>query len=267
MSKLTFDAKKVAPQSAFETIPAGRYKLAITASEVKPSTKAGGTLLNLEITVVEGDFKGRKVFDRLNIKNASAKAQEIAQQQLSAICHAIGVYQFADSAELHNKVFEGKIGLEPARFDEETKTQYDARNNFKGAFLTEGGATSVATSAPGWVKPAAETPPATGKPPAPGKKTAPPPVTPPPAAKPDAREFYVYVGEESHEKTGDDIREMLAEGMPADTPVCLQAESDKGWKTIADFGLDKPNVPEAPAAVEMPPAPAAKKPAPWLKKK
>src|SRR4051812_29366677 len=112
MSKLTFNAKAVAPQQVFDPIPKGWYLLAITASELKPTKGEGGQALNCEFTVLEGEFKGRKVFDRFNIKNKSKKAEEIGQQQLSAICHAVGVFVVEDSSQLHNKPFQGKIGLE-----------------------------------------------------------------------------------------------------------------------------------------------------------
>lgn len=272
MAKLSFNAKNVAPQAAFDTVPKGWYLVTITASDVVPTKKtAGGLMLSLEFTIMDGEFKGRKVFDRINTKNASAKATEIGQQQLSAICHATGVFQLTDSAELHGKPFEAKIGLEEARKAEDG-TEYEARNTYKGCRIPEGGVTSGATATPGWVKPAAaaETPAPAGKktPPAsPGKKPAPPAPAAEAKVAPDEREFFVFVDPDTHEKTGDEIREMLADGMPEDTPVCLAEESENGWKTVADFGLDKPNVAEEAASAATPPPPAGKKVAPWLKKK
>ena len=51
--------------------------------------------------MLDGPYKGRKLFDRLNLVNANPVTVEIAQRTLSAICHATGRMQVQDSEELH----------------------------------------------------------------------------------------------------------------------------------------------------------------------
>src|SRR4051794_10388841 len=99
---LSFDASGVAPRSAFDIIPDGWYRAWITESEMKPTTK-GGEYLQLVWEILDGEHKGRKVWDRLNLKNASQAAVDIAQQTLSAICHATGVMRIANTGQLHGK--------------------------------------------------------------------------------------------------------------------------------------------------------------------
>ena len=70
----------------------------IVASEMRPTKDGGGQYLWLELDVLEGPLAGRKLFDRLNLVNASAQTVEIAQRTLSAICHATGRMQVQDSA-------------------------------------------------------------------------------------------------------------------------------------------------------------------------
>lgn len=268
MAKLNFNANNVDPQKPLDPIPTGWYPAMIVESELKPTKDTKGTMLALTWEVVDGEYKGRKVFDRLNIKNANKQAEEIAAGQLSAICHATGVMQVKDSAELHNKPLQIRVIKRAA------SEQYDESNEVKAYKPLEGGPSAAPAgaggAAPAWAgkKPGA-TPPPAGKtpPPAPGKaKSAPPPPTPAPEPEPDLRAFYVYVEGESLEKSGDEIREMLAEGMPEDTPVVLTDESSDGWKTVADYGLNEPNVPATPATTPPPaPAPAGKTP-PWKKK-
>jgi hypothetical protein len=97
-----FNANDVEPNTPFEPLPAGKYLAAITASEMK-STKAGdGSYLELEFTVLEGDCKDRKVWDRLCINHPNDLTQKIARGNLSAICRAVGVMQPKDSVDLHN---------------------------------------------------------------------------------------------------------------------------------------------------------------------
>ncbi len=97
-----FNANEVEPTTAFEPLPAGKYLAAITASEIKPTKKGDGSYLQLEFTVLEGDCKGRKVWDRLCINHPNDLTQKIARGNLSAICRAVSVMQPGDSVELHN---------------------------------------------------------------------------------------------------------------------------------------------------------------------
>ena len=246
---LTFDASTVAPAVPLEAFPAGDYNVAITDGEVKPTADGSGQRFAFELTVLEGDFKGRKVWDGLNIKNKSAQAQEIAHQQLSAICHATGVIKISNVGELLNKPFVAKIGFEGQRTDGD-KT-YDARNTFKGA-KPAGGAVAgapAASSAPKWAKKdASAAPAAPAKPAAPGAPKG-PPKPPAPAAKKDDRKFFAYVNEETQGPLPAD--EALA--LPAETMVCLEGTED--WKPVSEF---KP-------AEAAPVKPAGKTP-PWAKK-
>src|SRR5262245_60959552 len=97
-----FNAGNVEPTIEFEAIPAGKYLAMITDSEVKPTKNGSGTYLQLTFQVVEGQYKGRFVWARLNLQNPNATAVQIARAELSAICRAVGVMTPGDSAELHN---------------------------------------------------------------------------------------------------------------------------------------------------------------------
>ena len=50
--------------------------------------------------------------ERINLVNKSPKAVEIAQRQLSQICHAVGVLRVTDSAELHNRPMIAHLDIE-----------------------------------------------------------------------------------------------------------------------------------------------------------
>ena len=97
-----FNANEVEPSVAFEPVPAGKYLAAITASEMKATKKGDGSYLQLEFTILDGDGKGRKVWDRLCITHPNQQTVKIARGNLSAICRAVGVMQPKDSVELHN---------------------------------------------------------------------------------------------------------------------------------------------------------------------
>ncbi len=97
-----FDANEVEPSADFEPIPAGKYEAVITESEMK-ATKAGtGHYLQLTLQVIEGEFKNRFLWARLNLDNPNATAVQIARAELSAICRAVGVMSPNDSTDLHD---------------------------------------------------------------------------------------------------------------------------------------------------------------------
>ena len=97
-----FDANKVEPATPFEPIPAGKYLTVISASEMKPNKAGTGQFLELMFTIVEGEYKNRQVWSRLNLENPNELAMKIAQAELSALCRAVGVLTPNDSVELHN---------------------------------------------------------------------------------------------------------------------------------------------------------------------
>lgn len=106
-----FDASQVEPSVALQPIPAGPYIAIVTESEMK-ATKAGdGRYLQLTFQIIEGEYKGRLVWARLNLENPNQTAVEIARAELSAICRAVGVMKPSDSAALHNIPLEITVGL------------------------------------------------------------------------------------------------------------------------------------------------------------
>ena len=97
-----FNANDVDPNVAFEPIPAGDYLAVVVATETKPTKNGSGEYLQLEMEVLDGPHKGRKVWDRLMLKHTNSQTVAIARSTLSALCRAVGVMQPRDSVELHN---------------------------------------------------------------------------------------------------------------------------------------------------------------------
>jgi len=106
-----FNANEVDPNFAFEAIPAGRYLAVITDSEMKPTKSGGGQYLQFTFQIIEGEYKGRLIWSRLNLDNPNATTVKIARAELSAICRAVGVLAPKDSVELHNIPLVITVGL------------------------------------------------------------------------------------------------------------------------------------------------------------
>jgi hypothetical protein len=97
-----FDAEQVEPNVDFGAVPAGRYEVMMTESEWQDNSRGTGRFLKLTFQILEGEFKGKPLWDRLNLDNPSEKAVQIAKGSLSAICRAVGVTRPKDTSELHS---------------------------------------------------------------------------------------------------------------------------------------------------------------------
>ena len=67
-----FDASTVEPATDFDPIPAGKYLGVISDSEFKPTKSGNGNFLELTFEVLEGEYKGRRLWSRLNLDNPNA---------------------------------------------------------------------------------------------------------------------------------------------------------------------------------------------------
>ena len=97
-----FNANNVEPASDFDPIPAAKYAAVITNSEFKPTKNGSGNYLELTFQVIEGQYKNRLLWARLNLEHQNEMTAKISRGQLAAICQAVGIMTPKDSAELHN---------------------------------------------------------------------------------------------------------------------------------------------------------------------
>ena len=65
-----------------------------------------------------GRSRAGTLYDQLNLINPNPTAEEIAQRTLSAICHAVGKLQVADSEELHFQPLLVRVAVKPNGYNE-----------------------------------------------------------------------------------------------------------------------------------------------------
>lgn len=152
----TYDVNEL-PQgnSNYDTLPPGWYSANITAAELKPTKDGSGQYIKVRYDITGPSHQGRVVFGNLNIKNASAKAEEIGRTELGNLMRAIGLAKVTDTDQLIGGSLSIKLDVRAAT------DQYAAQNEVKGFKAITGSAPTFATaSAPAQ---AAAAPEASGK--------------------------------------------------------------------------------------------------------
>ena len=158
----TFDANDL-PQGnggTYEPLPPGWYTATITAAELKPTKDGSGQYIKVRYDITGPTHQGRVVFGNLNIKNASAKAEEIGRMALGSLMRAIGLARVTDTDQLIGGVLQIKLDVRAAT------EQYPAQNEVRGFKAITGSAptfaspaASTAASAPAAAAPAKAAPP------------------------------------------------------------------------------------------------------------
>ena len=144
----TFDASSVEPSSNYDVLPPGKYLGQIVASEMRATKDGTGQYLYLEVDILEGQYAGRKLFDRLNLVNANPDTVEIAKRTLSSICRAVGKLQVSNSEQLHLVPMTLDVRVRPP------KGMYGESNSIR--YLPRGGASATASPpAPSFTPPSA----------------------------------------------------------------------------------------------------------------
>lgn len=131
----TFDASSVEPMSNYDVLPPAKYLVQIIFSEMRPTKDGRGQYLYLELDVLEGQYAGRKLFDRLNLVNTNPDAVQIAQRTLSSLCRAVGKLQVNNSEQLHLIPLIADVRVRPPSggYGESNSMRYLPRSGAPGA--------------------------------------------------------------------------------------------------------------------------------------
>jgi hypothetical protein len=85
-----FDARTVAPRQGGSAHPPGMFPFTITNTYLQENKEKTGAMLVVEMSSDVGSIE-----NRYNVINPSPDAVRIANEQLSALCHAVNIYQVA----------------------------------------------------------------------------------------------------------------------------------------------------------------------------
>jgi hypothetical protein len=145
----SFNAAENEKMGDFSAIPADDYVAKIVNSEMKETKNKDGHYLQLNFQVIDGEFNGRMIFERLNIQNKNSQTVEIAQKTLATICELCNVDLLDDSEQLHGVPMVIRVTVK------EATAQYSEQNEIKGYESYDGqpiaastGASNVGTANP-----------------------------------------------------------------------------------------------------------------------
>jgi len=140
----TFDVNEL-PQGNggnYDPLPPGWYSASITAADLKPTKDGSGQYIKVRYDITGPSHQGRVVFGNINIRNASAKAEEIGRQQLGEIMRATGIGRVTDTDQLIGLALQIKLDIRAA------DGQYAAQNEVRGFKSASGSAPAMPTAAP-----------------------------------------------------------------------------------------------------------------------
>lgn len=89
-----FEPSKVEKvESNFDALPKGWYRVLVASSDGKPTKAGTGRYISMGYDVIDGQYKGRKVWQIFNIQNPSEMAQKIGRSDLKRMLEALSQTQ------------------------------------------------------------------------------------------------------------------------------------------------------------------------------
>jgi len=132
MAELNYEVNKKELETSIEAVPAGEYIVIIESSDYVQNKQGTGMILKLVYQIIDGPFKGKKIFENLNLENVNKQAEEISRKALNSIGVATGVAKIQDSAQLHNIPMKLEVTVR-------NTDDYGKQNNIKKHLPMNGG--------------------------------------------------------------------------------------------------------------------------------
>jgi hypothetical protein len=95
----TFDPETQEGNS-WDLLPVGEYVAQVVEASIEKPNSGDGYYLALTWKIVEGDYEGRQVWQRITCWHSSEQAQTIGRKTLKDLCVATGVAEQVDNAEV-----------------------------------------------------------------------------------------------------------------------------------------------------------------------
>jgi len=139
---LDYDPTEYETKGVLVAIPAGAYECMVQSVEMKQTKDETGSYLKVTLVVTDGDYKGRLLFDNLNVRNKSERAQVLGREALNGLLAAAEIPGERDMSVLVQRTVTAKVTVEKSE-------AYGEQNKVKGYLAPSSGVkTTTAAAAP-----------------------------------------------------------------------------------------------------------------------
>jgi hypothetical protein len=111
MASFKFDPSSVHAHAAAALLTPGAYDARIVEAELRPVRSGDGRALQVAFELTDPQHFGRIVWARLHIETCNEHVQQIARQELAALCRAVGVASLTDTRDLLHKHARITLGV------------------------------------------------------------------------------------------------------------------------------------------------------------
>jgi hypothetical protein len=86
--------------NSWDVLPVGEYVAQVVEASILKPNSGDGYYLALTWKIIEGDYEGRQVWQRITYLHSSEQAQTIGRRTLKDLCDALGVNEQVKDAEV-----------------------------------------------------------------------------------------------------------------------------------------------------------------------
>lgn len=127
-----FNANNFDPAQGSNQFPIGRHLVRVSGSAIKPTQDQTSGFLELKCIIQDGAHAGTECSHRFNIYHKDDQPRNIAERQLSAVCHVTGIMELHDTEQLHEAMYIVDVGMQkepnPKGYTQVNKV-YDVNGN------------------------------------------------------------------------------------------------------------------------------------------
>jgi hypothetical protein len=137
---LDYDPNEYETKGVLVAIPADAYECMVKSVEMKQTKDETGSYLKVTLVVTDGEYKGRLLFDNLNVRNKSEQAQKIGREALNGLLAAAEIPGERDMTQLVQRTVMAKVIVEKSE-------AYGEQNKVKGYLAPSSGVKTTTTTA------------------------------------------------------------------------------------------------------------------------
>lgn len=155
LSDITFNAasSQSATGSKFEPLPAGTYRVTVFESEKRRNKKDNGNYVVLNMQVVSGDYKGRRVRQFFNVEHDDEATEARGKADFEKVLFAVNVLKPDDTSQVHGIPMLVRIAIkDDPQFGKQNVVRDYMRDD---GYLADGEQLPVVATTPQAAKPAA----------------------------------------------------------------------------------------------------------------